>query len=237
MKTRISTALLWIVALLFVAQNAQAQTAFEGRVIQTVSVPQMGDEKMEMTMNIKGEKMMINMDMGPMGAMKMFTLNGGKSMTMIMEQLKQGFEIDIPEDAAKTASATTAPAMKATGKKETINGYAAEEWIASIDENNTMTFWLTSDIDKSLVKAMQTAMKAQNAQSPNSNQAEIMKVMTEKGMIAVRTTVTNGGETAAVVDLVKIEKASIPDATFTVPADIKIQKMDPAMMNGGSPTN
>jgi hypothetical protein len=237
MKTRISTAMLWIVALLFVAQEAQAQTAFEGRVIQSISAAQLGDEKMEMTMNIKGEKMMINMDMGAMGAMKMFTSNGGKTMTMIMEQMKQGFEMQIPDDVAKPASTSAEPAMKATGKKETINGYAAEEWIANLDENNSMTFWLTSDIDKSLVKAMQTAMKAQNAQSPNSSQAEIMKVMTDKGMIAVRTIVTNGGETAAVVDLVKIEKASIPDATFTIPADIKVQKMDPSMMNGSSPTN
>lgn len=226
--------MLWIVALLFVAQNAEAQS-FEGRIIQSITVPQMGDEKMEMVMNIKGEKMMMSMDMGPMGGMKMYSVNNGKTMTMVMEQMKMGYEIDLEQAAKdyKPANAPVEPSMKATGKKETINGYAAEEWVANIDEANTMTMWLTSDIDKSLVAAMQTAMKAQNAQSPNPAQAEIMKTLTEKGMIAVRTTMSMGGEVAAVVDLVKIEKASIPDATFTPDPSINIQKMDPSMMQQG----
>jgi hypothetical protein len=232
MKTRISTAMLWIVALLFVAQNAQAQASFEGRIIQTVSAPALGEDKMEMVMSIKGEQMMISMDAGPIGGMKMFTQNGGKSMVMVMEQLNQGFEIQL-DDAKIEKTVSAAPAVKPTGKKETINGYAAEEWVANLDENNTMTMWLTSDIESSLVKAMQTAMKAQNAQNPNAAQSEIMRTLSEKGMIAVRTIVATSGETQAVIDLVKIEKTSIPDATFAIPAGVNIQKMDPSMFQQG----
>ncbi len=224
--------MLWIVALLFVAQNAEAQ-GFEGRIIQTVSVPQLGEDKMEMVMNVKGEQMMINMDMGPMGVIKMFTQNGGKSMVMVMEQMNIGYEIPL-DDAKMEKPVSAAPAIMATGKKETVNGYAAEEWVVNLDENNTMTMWLTSDIEASLVKAMQTAMKAQNAQNPNAAQSEIMRTLSEKGMIAVRTIVAASGETQAVIDLVKIEKASIPDATFTIPAGIAVQKMDPSIMQQGN---
>lgn len=234
MKTRISTAILCFVALLFVAQQAQAQTPFEGRIVQTISVPQMGDEKMEMTMNVKGEKMMINVDMGPMGATKIFSVNGGKSMTVVMEQMKMGMEIDMEAaKAAQVATASQQPSLKATGKKETINGYAAEEWSVEVDENNTMSLWLTSDIDKSLVSAMQAAMKAATAGNPNPAENEINKVLTEKGMIAVRTTASMNGEIAMVMDLIKIEKASIADATFALPTDIQIQKM-PGMQQGGT---
>lgn len=224
--------MLWIVALLFVAQNAEAQS-FEGRIIQTVSVPQLGEDKMEMVMNVKGEQMMINMDMGPMGVIKMFTQNGGKSMVMVMEQMNIGYEIPL-DDAKMEKPVSAAPAIMATGKKETVNGYAAEEWVVNLDENNTMTMWLTSDIEASLVKAMQTAMKAQNAQNPNAAQSEIMRTLSEKGMIAVRTIVAASGETQAVIDLVKIEKASIPDATFAIPAGITVQKMDPSIMQQGN---
>jgi hypothetical protein len=235
MKTRISTAMrsLWIVALLFVAQSAQAQAGFEGRIIQTISIAQLGDEKMEMVMNVKGDKLMISTDMGPIGSMKVYSVNGGKSMIMIMGPM--GYEIDIPQGAenTKTVSASDKPAMKATGKKETINGYSAEEWTADIEDGSTMTMWLTSDIDKSLVAAMQTAMKAQNAQTQSVAQSEITRMLSEKGMIAVRTSMMKDGETALTMDLVKIEKATLPDSLFTPPADVKIQKMDPSMMQQG----
>lgn len=225
--------MLWIVALLFVAQNAQAQ-GFEGRIIQSLSVPQLGDEKMEIVMNVKGEKLMVSTDMGPGGVMKMYSTNGGKSMIMVMEQMNMGMEMDLEQASsqATTASAEQS-AMKPTGKKETVNGYAAEEWVATLDENNVMTMWLSADFDKSLVTAMQTAMKAQNAHSQSAAQSDILKTLTEKGMVAVRTEMTMNGETAAIVDLVKIEKTSIADAIFVPDPSIQIQKMDPSMMQQG----
>jgi hypothetical protein len=144
------------------------------------------------------------------------------------------YEIDIPEssETAKTVSNPDQSPMKATGKKETINGYSAEEWVAQIEDGSTMTMWLTSDIDKSLVGAMQSAMKAQNARTQSAAQSEIARVLKEKGMIAVRTSIAKDGETMVTMDLVKIEKASLADDLFTPPADVKIQKIDPSMMQG-----
>jgi hypothetical protein len=232
MKTRIASSALWLLALLFVAQNANAQ-AFEGRVVQSITVPQLGNEPMEMVMNIKEEKMMIAMDMGPTGAMKILTKNGGKSIIMIMEQMGMAMEMDMPAQTTEQKASAPDTKMRATGKKETVNGYRAEEWIAEIGEGATMTMWLSGDLDKSLAKAMEVAMKAQNASSPNAAQSEISRVMAEKGLVAVRTTVSANGETAATIDLVKIEKAKLPDSTFEVPAGIEVQKMDPSMMMQG----
>jgi hypothetical protein len=237
MKTRISMAMrsLWIVALLFVAQSANAQ-GFEGRIVQSIEIPALGGDKMEMVMNVKGDKIMMDMDAGPAGAMSMYPKSDGSSMLIVMKAMKMGMEVnmDAANKLAQTTAAEAQPEMKATGKKETINGYAAEEWTVSMEENTTMTMWLTSDIDKGLAVAMQTAMKAMNSRNPSASQNAVAKKLAEKGMVAVRSTVAKDGDTMAVIDLVKIEKTSIPDATFTPPTDITIQKMDPNAMPQGN---
>jgi hypothetical protein len=238
MKTRISTAMrsLWIVALLFVAQSAQAQAGFEGRIVQTMKIAALGDEPMEMIMNVKGDKLMMSMDVGPQGIVKMYPKSDGSSMVVVLEQMKMGIEMSM-EDAAKlaqTASTTEAPTMTATGKKETINGYACEEWLMTTDANTTVSIWATNDIDKSLVTAMHTATKILNTQSPDAAKAAIAKELMDKGMIAARTVFMSGGEPQLTLDLVKIEKTPIADAMFDLPKDINIQKMDPNMMPQGT---
>lgn len=224
---------LWVVALLLVAQNVQAQKGFEGRIVQTISIPALGDEKMELVMNVKGEKIMMAMDAGPTGAMRMYPKADGSSLLIVMDAMKMGMEINM-EDAmkmAKTASNEPQPEMKSTGKKETVNGYSAEEWTVNAADNTTMSMWLTSDIDKSVASAIQTSMKAMNASRPDAAQTAIAKMLQDKGMIAVRTTVSKDGEVAAIFDLVKVEKTSITDDTFVPPTDITIQKMP--MQGGG----
>jgi hypothetical protein len=186
-------------------------------------------------MNVKGDKLMMSMDVGPQGNVRMFPKSDGSSMVVVLDQMKMGIEMSM-EDAAKlsqTASQTEVPTLKATGKKETINGYSCEEWLMTVTASNTVSIWATNDIDKSLVTAMHTATKILNTQSPDAAKTAIAKELMDKGMIAARTTFMADGEPQLTLDLVKIEKATIPDATFEIPKDINIQKMDPNMMQQG----
>lgn len=226
MRTRIARIGFWIVALLFVAQTANAQS-FEGRIVQRLSgIAELGEEGLEMVMNIKGEKIMVAIDMGPMGSTKVFITEGAPSVTVVMEAQKMGMKIPMPEESAADGSSNDNLTFKATGKKETVNGYAAEEWTADYSDGSNIVMWLTSDIDKSIVKAMYSAMKAQEASNGGSKGDKIGRMIADKGMIAVKTIITINGERKGVVDLEKIEKTSLPNSTFEIPSEITIQNME-----------
>lgn len=220
---------LLLCTLLVVSGNLFAQDTFEGKITQTLKVPMLGGEAIPMIMNVKGEKMMMTMDKGPMGGMKLFFQEGGKKMVTIMEAQNMGFELDMPAGAA--AAGEQIPDFKATGKKETINGYASEEWAASLENGMTLNLWLSNDLDKSLIAAMTQSMKSLTMQNAPGSEA-IFGQIADKSMCAVRATIASGGETQAEIDLVKIEKTSIADDVFVVPSNIKLTKLDPSMMQG-----
>lgn len=225
MKIRIASFALWIVALFVVASHANAQS-FEGHVTQTISSPQSMGQTMEMLMSFKGNKIKVDMDLGPQGKTSIFMEKGGSSITVVMEAMKSGMQIDIPQDVAKEQDPADQPSIKATGKKETINGYAAEEWLVENNDGQTMSLWLSSDVDKSVIESMLAATNLLDKSNANTEKNDsINQFLVGKKMLPVRMVVSQNGEVVANVNVTKIEKASIPDAAFVIPADITVQKM------------
>lgn len=217
---RITTFALWICTMIVSAQGAFAQSQFEGRIVYSLSADAFGGQPMEMVCNLKGEKCMMKMDMGPMGAMEMYVRDGGKSIVTVMAGQAMEMEIGDPSTSEQEASDVT---ITATGKKETINGYAAEEHIASMKEGE-LTLWVTKDIEKDLMAAVLKAQKLQSNGSGSAGTAAAFQKLFEGGAMPVRVSMqtAQGGMT---IDLVKIEKKSLSDDVFAVPAGLNIQKM------------
>jgi hypothetical protein len=235
MKTRIKTAMhsLWIVALLFVAQNAHAQS-FEGRITHTFEIAMLGGEKIEAVANVKGEKVMLAADIGPMGSFKIYGQEAQKGFIVVTNNV--GYEVGL-QDNAQASAVSNAPMPQPTGKKATVNGYAAEEWAVDLGNGQTASLWFTSDIDKNTANAIRTAMKALESTQPNNdpNQRERQKMFEEKGLVLVRLSVLVDGVSQMTVELQKVEKAKIADSVFEIPAGVTVQKLDPAMIQGSAP--
>lgn len=235
MKTRIGAAMhsLWIVALLFVAQTAQAQS-FEGRITHTFEIAMLGGEKIEAVANIKGEKVMLQADMGPLGSFKIFGQDAKKGFILVSNNV--GYEVGL-QDNATTTAVSTAPMPQPTGKKTTVNGYSAEEWSVDLGNGQTVSLWMTSDIDKTTANAIRTAMKALESTQPSNdpNQRERQKMFEEKGLVLVRLSVLVEGSPQMTVELQKVEKATVADSMFELPAGITVQKLDPSMIQEAAP--
>src|SRR5437588_11808281 len=89
-----------LVALGFVllefAATARAQAPFEGTVTWAMSIPQVDDEKHDMLVNIKGDKIETELDLGAQGGVKTYLDHANKKIYMYMSSMKAGFVMDYP---------------------------------------------------------------------------------------------------------------------------------------------
>jgi len=110
---------------------------------------------------------------------------------------------------------------KATGRKETINGFACEEYETTVD-GRKVELWLTKDAPD--------AQKALSQLSALSGKADPISTFIEKNQIAgfpVRTVVeTPMGKVTTTV--VTVKPGEIDETQFTVPSDYK-EMQAPAM--------
>lgn len=206
---------------------------WEGTIQMTMKIPQMGDETIPLTMNIKGNKIHTSMEMGAMGAIEMFIDNGTKKMVQVMRAAKMGMEFDMSqaEELAKQSNQET-PVPVATGKKEMINGYDCELYTAKVS-NVDMEMWMTNALPKDIVTSLAKSMSSVTGSQSSSGASNSFEELAKKGLFAVRTIVKDGDDIQMQNDILKFEAKSIPDSEFTIPTDINIQKMDPSMMGGG----
>lgn len=217
--------LLVLAAPILVSASGFAQS-FEGIIVNRITSPMMGDP-MDMTINVKGNKIMMEMDGGAMGGMKIYLDKTDNKQYIVMSAMKMGYEVasSVADKAEK--GALTAPALKPTGKAEKINGHQAEEFTAEL-EDATMDLWLAKDFPKEMIDAMASSMRSNSSQS--EGQLQLMKLISEKGYAPVRFSVKNGDETLATIDFIKFEKKSLSDDLFILPTDIKFTKLDPSQM-------
>jgi hypothetical protein len=239
------------------AQGA-ALVPFEGVITYNVivNIPQMGEQTMEMHTTVKGEKTVMDMDMGPMGGMHTFLDGTAHKMTVVMDNMKNGYEMDMPVDtamptapvASNSAAATpavgtvaaTTPAppggLMRTGKTETINGYKAEEYQASTPKG-LLDLWLTADLPADLRNALGQAMK-HSPQNQGQQAKQIFSDIQQRGLAPVRIIFFKDNEKVATIDLVKVEIKKVDDKVFVIPSGIKIShqdltKMRQQMQGGG----
>ncbi len=213
-----------------------AQQSFEGTITWSMTMPIMGDEdKHPMLINIKGKKTEVEMDMGAMGTMKTYTDDDTKKTYIV--QGTMGFIMDMAKDSdIKKASQNQFDSidLKSTGKKETIDGHSAEEYLLTGIKMKGMTLdmsiWAAGDFPKDLRESLYHSMST----NPNQDgkQKKAMKLLFDKGQVPIRTVMKKGDDVVVTMDFVKYEQKSLNDALFVPPSDIKFSPM-PKMSGGG----
>lgn len=200
---------------------------FEGIVTWETSVPLFGDQKIVMTVSIKGDKSVTYSDIPNMGSMKTYYNKKANTSTIVYEAQKRGMEMDLTQlDNASKNKKFSDP--KNTGKKETIKGYTAEEYTSSLDSTLEFDMWLTKDMPKDITAALNTSM--QTSMQLGGTKNDSFKELFNKGYTPLRLSIKKDGEVQAVVEFSKVEPKKLDDAVFIIPADVQIQKIDPAMM-------
>ena len=207
---------------------AQAPVApFEGTITFSVSVPQLGDDKLMMMTSMKGHKAATTIDMGAMGSQHMYMDRDKRTLAMVTGEAKTGLEMDLPNDTAGSSDKTGE--LVATGKSETINGYKAQEFTAT-SKAGSLDIWATADLPEGVRNGMIESMK----NNPQSGGSKAFSSLITKGLAPVRITIITGGQTAATLDLVKFEQHSVSDAELVPAPDVKItHKTMQEMMRGG----
>ncbi len=201
---------------------------FEGTITYSIAVPQLGDDKLTMTTNMKGNLSSTTIDMGAMGSQRMYMNRETHTMSMVMGESKTGFTMDIPNDSAsaKDDAGTLVP----TGKSETVDGYKAQEFTATT-KAGSMDIWATADLPAGVRNGMIESMKS----NPQSGGSKVFSALFAQGLAPVRITMITGGQTAATVDLVKFDQHSVSDAEVLPPTDVKFthKTMDDLKHMGG----
>lgn len=219
-----------MLAVLFLYGSTSFAQGWEGTIEMSMKVPQLGDDVIPMTMNIKGNKVHTLMNIGPAGAMEMYIDNDTKKMVQVMKAMNMGMEIDLSQMEKNSASdSKDVQKPVATGMKEKINGFNCEQYTCKVEDMD-MELWMTKDIPATMVSSIQGAMK--NVSNSTGGNASAFEELAKNGNIAIRTIVKQNGILQAQMEIVKYESKSFPDSEFIVPSNINIQKMDPSMMGG-----
>lgn len=185
-----------------------------------------GAPTMNLTMKFKGDK--VRMDVGDKGSTIMDIKTG--SMQTLMHEQKVVMAIPgdmlkkMQEQAAQSASEQKVEPPKPTGKKETINGFACEEYEATVNGTKVQV-WVTRDLP-----AAEKMMAELNKLSQQSPMASIMKDQAVPGF-PMKSIVEMPGGGKTTVSVVAVSENPLPDSEFAVPAGYKEMQM-PAMPGG-----
>lgn len=195
-----------------------------------------GGQVNEMTIKIKGDKARI--DPSP----QVSTIIDSKTGEMLNLMHDQKKFLRISADAAKAVAemavradpkkqATEKPKLKPTGKKETINGHQAEEYVCEAPAF-TATYWISTNHPDAaaIVKQLQ-------AMSPDAwgVSAQGMPDYRDFPGLPLRSTVNMSG-TQITSTLKTVKQDPLNDAEFTVPAGFEEMKMpDMGSMFGSKP--
>jgi hypothetical protein len=218
---------LLVLAAIVIPSLSRAQ-GFEGVVTNNITVPMLGDQKIPVIVSSKGNKTLIAMDVPMQGNVRLFLdKTSPNKIVVVMDAQKSGIEMDQTaiENSIKNKSF---PVPTATGKKEKISGYNAEEFSAGIDAGAVMSLWMTKEAPKNIADAVSSSF--QGTLQINNLKTKSFDDLFKQGYIPVRTVIKKDGETQVMIDFASAESKKLDDNIFVVPADIKIKKVDPSMM-------
>lgn len=219
---------------LLLAGSFFATTAFADLTIsqQIEQEPAAGGKgvDMTMTMKIKGEKFRVdpnpdvttitNTKTGDtttiMNQQKVFVEVPGETVKKLQ---KAALEAALDRAGAQATEAANAPVPQATGNKQTINGFACEEYVS--DEKDTkMTVWTTKDIPNSdqLLKELATI-------SPEMNPLDKALKTQQVPGFPIRIIIENPRAGKMTVTASGLSQDALPDSDFVPPAGFKKMKM------------
>ena len=203
--------------------------AFEGKITMKMT-PGRG-EPQEMSYNIKGDKMRIEIatKKGGMGGMIMD--GEKKEMIMMMDDQKMYMTMAIPDVAAEAAGKKGEDVkFEKTNETEKILGYTATKYIATQKDGTKTEMWLAEGLGKFMSASPGNPMTGRRAAPP-----EWERALAGKELFPLRVVGKDKGEKQTFqMDVIAIDKKSLPDSMFTPPASY--QKFDMGgMMKGMIP--
>ena len=212
--------------LLFLSVSAHAQAdRFEGRITYKMRMPVLGDLDIPMNVYLKGDRVMMGLDLGVMGGMKTYVDSKRDKVVVVMESNKSGFEMKLPKDEPETVSSVaTVPEMASTGKSGKINGYHAEEFTAELGDEMTSTFWVSKDVPADVRDALNDCLSS-NPQTPQAEK-RIFKNLAKKGLAVVKASIAKGPQELASLELAQVEYKKLDDEMFTIPKDVDVVPMN-----------
>lgn len=194
-----------------VASANVARAQFEGSV--TIRTSAERGNPGEMVWSVKGDR--ARMDVSSAGG-AMYMIREGDKMTMVMPAQHMYMEQTMPARVAEEARAKIDKAdVQFTGRKETIAGHECEHVIVTSDEDK-------SKEDVCLAKGLGTFMMPSNPMgrgrgAQDSPMAALMRKL--DGAVFPLKVQKVGGPVE--LEVTKIDKKSLDDSMFAVPADYR----------------
>ncbi len=201
-----------------------AQSGFEGTLIWNMTMPSI--QPFDFTINIKGDKSEAEMNMGAYGSSQIWSDRATGKLYMYLSALKKGMISDMNNiQPGKFDSLDITP----TGHKETIAGYAAEEYIQKTPKGSA-SLWFTHDLPKDVQHACLSWIRSNPRQDPK--QAQIIQGFIDRGLTPVRIETSINGKKMMTMQFVKFERKSLADALFVPPADITFEQIPSSSGSG-----
>jgi len=189
-------------------------------ITQKVQQGAQPEADLTVTMKIKGQKM--RMDATP----KVSTIIDLKSGDMQNLMHDQKMVMTVPGALIKSLQQAAAPAdagppavPQPTGNKETISGFACEEYTLT-SHGAKVSVWLTKDLP-----AAQKAMSEVAAISPDNDPFQAALHGQKFDGFPMRTVIETPGVGKTTMTVVAVDEGPLPDADFSVPSGYKTMQM------------
>ncbi|HLA68840.1 MAG TPA: DUF4412 domain-containing protein [Bacteroidota bacterium] len=190
--------------------------SFEGVMTFRVS----GNSTQQFTYATKGDKVRMDVAPSPGAAVAMIVDTRTRTVTMIRDQAKMYFELNIDQMTLPPGMKEKEVSITKTGEKETILGYECEQMLIRQEERNA-ELWVT----KGLGRFVQVNLNPR-AQSPMLKKLE--EELVNQGYFPLRLITTGAeGTEESRMEVTKIEKKSLNDEMFVVPAGYQKMQMPP----------
>jgi hypothetical protein len=237
---------LFLASVLLVPAALSAAT-FEGKV--TFKMTSGRDKPMEMTYNIKGDKIRMEMP-GQKGMGGMIMDTSKREMTMIMDEQKTYMVMALPQAAVDAiAKRDDEVKLEKTNETEKILGYTATKYLLTEKNGAETELWLAEGLGTFMGMTQQNPMSRGRGPAPKAWERALegkelfpLRVVgrekggsprADKGKSADKMKGKAGNESFR-MEVTAIDKTTLPDSMFTPPAGYRKFDMG-GMMRGMIP--
>jgi Spy/CpxP family protein refolding chaperone len=206
----------------------RAQSNFEG-VIQFKGMS--GDSGV-MTQTTKGS--MVRMDGGQNSAMQMTAILDTKTrtLTMMMVSMKRYSVNQLPSPDSVLSSADRKASVTKTGQTEVVAGVTCEIYKGSSTNSDGKVEEGQACLAKGVGLAMFQLMAGRRHAAQGSLE-QVFQDLAAQGLLPLKIWAMKNGQMVSEIEAISIEKKSIPNSMFEVPADFTKMQMPAGM---GMPT-
>lgn len=166
-----------------------------------------------LTMKLSGER--ARMDMGKEISSIVDFKSGSITSLMHAQKLAMALPASAVEAARKAAEGKhDKPDLKPTGRKETISGFACEEYTGTI-QGMDVSYWITRDL-----RSQEAVLRQMSALSGNAN--PFQGALADGGDFPgfpIRTTIKTPQMGTSTMTVLSVTETEVPESEFTVPAD------------------